>query len=206
VKPKEYVQKYRLGEPEATFNHQALIADLAIDFQSLIEYHQGTGDWHLNKFEVCVKDIRAKFDGIARKARGKLTDKQWNYFFATVVAPIREEMFGEEIRARKEQQARIRAERDAQRNFWKDQGRRVRERLFEEFFYAHILKALAAEIAVPTESFQALGLPDTAGKDEVKVAYRELAHKHHPDKGGNVAKFREVTEAKNRCMAYLESK
>lgn len=206
MKPKEYVRKYKLGDPEAKFNHQALIADLAIDFQSLIEYHQGTGDWHLNKFEVCVKDIRAKFDGISRKARGKLTDKQWNYFFATVVAPIREEMFGDELRARKAERDQARAVRDAKRNFWRNHDRAVRERLFEDFFYARILAALAAEIAVPTDSFTALGLPDTAGKDEVKVAYRELAHKHHPDKGGNVTMFRQVTEAKNRCMAYLEGR
>jgi DnaJ-class molecular chaperone len=63
-----------------------------------------------------------------------------------------------------------------------------------------------SELAVPTESFRDLGLPDTAGKDEVKVAYRELAHKYHPDKGGNVALFRQATEAKNRCMAYLENR
>ncbi len=41
-----------------------------------------------------------------------------------------------------------------------------------------------------------LGIPRTATPDEVKKAYRKLAHEHHPDKKhGNEAKFKEVNEA-----------
>ncbi len=41
-----------------------------------------------------------------------------------------------------------------------------------------------------------LGIPRTASADEVKKAYRKLAHEHHPDKKtGNEAKFKEVNEA-----------
>src|SRR3989344_2592059 len=44
--------------------------------------------------------------------------------------------------------------------------------------------------------YQILGLDKKASKDEVKKAFRILAHKHHPDKkGGNEAKFKEINEA-----------
>lgn len=41
-----------------------------------------------------------------------------------------------------------------------------------------------------------LGVAKNASKDEIKKAYRRLAHKYHPDKkGGDDAKFKEVNEA-----------
>lgn len=44
--------------------------------------------------------------------------------------------------------------------------------------------------------YDILGIPKNATKDEIKKAYRKLAHQHHPDKqGGDEAKFKEVNEA-----------
>jgi len=41
-----------------------------------------------------------------------------------------------------------------------------------------------------------LGVEKKASKDDIKKAYRKLAHKHHPDKsGGSDDKFKEVSEA-----------
>ena len=41
-----------------------------------------------------------------------------------------------------------------------------------------------------------LGVPRTATQDEIKRAYRKLAHEYHPDKkGGNEEKFKEINEA-----------
>lgn len=41
-----------------------------------------------------------------------------------------------------------------------------------------------------------LGVPRAASQDEIKKAYRKLAHEHHPDKKtGDEAKFKEVNEA-----------
>ena len=44
--------------------------------------------------------------------------------------------------------------------------------------------------------YNILGVDKKASKDDIKKAFRKLAHKYHPDKsGGNEAKFKEVNEA-----------
>lgn len=44
--------------------------------------------------------------------------------------------------------------------------------------------------------YKILGIDKNASADEIKKAFRKLAHKYHPDKGcGNEAKFKEISEA-----------
>jgi curved DNA-binding protein len=43
--------------------------------------------------------------------------------------------------------------------------------------------------------YQTLGVNKDANADEIKRAYRRLASQHHPDKGGDVAKFQEIEQA-----------
>ncbi len=51
-------------------------------------------------------------------------------------------------------------------------------------------------MANPSKNYyDILGLDKKATQDDVKKAFRKLAQKHHPDKGGNEAKFKEITEA-----------
>jgi molecular chaperone DnaJ len=43
--------------------------------------------------------------------------------------------------------------------------------------------------------YKSLGVEKNASKEDIKRAFRKLAHEHHPDKGGNAEKFKEVSEA-----------
>ena len=43
--------------------------------------------------------------------------------------------------------------------------------------------------------YKILGVPRDASQEEIKKAYRRLAHKYHPDKGGDEKKFKEINEA-----------
>jgi len=43
--------------------------------------------------------------------------------------------------------------------------------------------------------YKILGVSRNASKDEIKRAFRKLAMEHHPDRGGNPEKFKEISEA-----------
>ncbi len=43
--------------------------------------------------------------------------------------------------------------------------------------------------------YSTLGVSKTATDDEIKKAFRRLAHEHHPDKGGDQKKFKDINEA-----------
>ena len=44
--------------------------------------------------------------------------------------------------------------------------------------------------------YNVLGIDKRASQDDIKKAFRKLAHKYHPDKGGtDESKFKEITEA-----------
>jgi curved DNA-binding protein len=43
--------------------------------------------------------------------------------------------------------------------------------------------------------YATLGVGENASQDEIKKAYRKLASKHHPDKGGDTAQFQKIEEA-----------
>jgi len=48
---------------------------------------------------------------------------------------------------------------------------------------------------VQKDYYQILGITKTASPEDIKKAYYKLAHKHHPDKGGDEKKFKEICEA-----------
>lgn len=45
------------------------------------------------------------------------------------------------------------------------------------------------------DPYKVLGLKSNASEDEVRKAYKKLSMKHHPDRGGDEAKFKEINEA-----------
>lgn len=46
-----------------------------------------------------------------------------------------------------------------------------------------------------TDHYKTLGVDRNANQDDIKKAYRKMAAQHHPDRGGDTAKFQEVQAA-----------
>ncbi len=60
-------------------------------------------------------------------------------------------------------------------------------------------------MASTPDYYKTLGVPRTATADEIKKAFRKLARKHHPDAGGDEAKFKELNEAYEVLSATTRS-
>lgn len=43
--------------------------------------------------------------------------------------------------------------------------------------------------------YEVLGIAKTANENEIRKAFKKLAIKHHPDRGGDAEKFKEVNAA-----------
>lgn len=62
--------------------------------------------------------------------------------------------------------------------------------MWKNFFNSYIISCMAKNY------YELLGVSKSASEDDIKTAFRKLAHKYHPDKkGGDEVKFKEVSEA-----------
>jgi molecular chaperone DnaJ len=50
-------------------------------------------------------------------------------------------------------------------------------------------------MATKRDYYEILGIPKNASPDEIKKSFRRAAVEHHPDRGGDEAKFKEINEA-----------
>ena len=151
------------------------------------------------RFENAVRALRTKWDAINNKTVGQLPDKLWNYFYATVIAKMRNELFPSEMERRQKEYE--------ERKKRQEEYRRFNDDIYSGFgfnFWDYLLGSLLTMDTCPVNSFETLGLSKDATSEEVNVAFRKLSMIHHPDKGGNNDKFIEIVEAKNKCLTYLK--
>jgi hypothetical protein len=203
MKTKEYVKKYNL-QSNKPFNHSHFVEDLTLDFMAQLELgRKGDGSYNIKGYENAINGIRQKWEGIHNKTIPGLPEKLWRYFYATVLAKIRNEMFPDEMARRK----RAKEEYEERKKFeygFDDMFENMFRDSWQDFIFDKILTSFAS--AAPVAEFQILGLESEASIEDVKVTYKTLAKTHHPDKGGKQEMFVKITTAKNKCLAYLNNK
>lgn len=196
MKPLDYQKKYNLLHG-TNFSHNEFVADLTQDFLALLEV--GNSFKNIKGFENAVRAIRMKWEGINKKTAGILPEKIWNFFYATVIVKMREDLFPSEMERRRREAEEKKRRREEYRR-WEDDMFSD----FDPFARFSFLASLFFKSLIPTESFEFLGLSTDATKEDVQLKYRELSKIYHPDKGGSQEKFIELTEAKNKCLAYIK--
>jgi len=203
MKTQEYVKKYKLNESDK-FNHSEFVSDLANDFVVLLELNKAEDN--IKGFENAQRAIRMKFDAINNKTVGQLGEKLWGYFFATVVVKLREEICPKDMLKRREinEQKKKDWEQRKKRYEWEQQEF---DNDFRQSFFNNFLSSLFKRQSAPLESFKVFDFHnDLVSVEDITKAYRKLVIKHHPDKGGKQEDFISITEAKNKCLQWLESK
>lgn len=210
MKPVEFITKHNLDRDN--FSHDHFIQDFTFEFMTLLEV--GKAKENIKGYDNAVRAIRAKWDAINKRVGGKMPEKLWSYFYATVVANMREEIFPEEMKKRREDAEKKRRFREENRRWQREENRRWQrewqrewgfESIFGDFFKEFLGRILNNVVEDPTEHFATLGISDSASAEEVKAAFRKKALEHHPDRGGDRKMFEKCVDAKNRILAFLES-
>ena len=211
MKPKQYIKKYNL-ETSAFFDRTAFVDDFMADFKTML------GAVHLSPvtFKNVVSDLEIKFRNIFNGSEVTLdaADKFWNYIFASQIVPIRNFYFPDWKKAMLDHKLKTDPDfkrryncwqmhqeedkffNDMMGNFWEDLLHR-----FES--YASQMNSLRyVKYEDVTAAKKTLGFSEKESPtvDEIKSRYRLLAMMTHPDKGGDDASFRALSEAKDFLM------
>jgi DnaJ-domain-containing protein 1 len=171
------------------------------DFSTLLMV--GKARENIKGYENAIRAMHTKMDAIKDQCNPTLkssVQKAWDIFYASIVAPMREDLFPKEMEKRRQEKA----ERERQREQWQSWRNYEAGYGWEDFmggFYNRIFRTVFTD-TIATQ-FKVLGLAITATVEDVKSAYRKLALLHHPDRGGDRAKFEEATEAKEKCLKYI---
>lgn len=89
--------------------------------------------------------------------------------------------------------AAIAATLEAMRAIERHGGAAILERAFTGF----------VALPSPTQPWQTLGLPDShATREQVEEAYRRLAMKHHPDRGGDANEMARINSARDMLLSH----
>ena len=89
--------------------------------------------------------------------------------------------------------------------------RSMRKQVFEEYLYAVFVQHTREESILPTtfqnpEILSFFGLPPHATVADIKKRFRELAHKYHPDKGGDPEQMIQLLEMYNKYRNHKQKR
>lgn len=197
MKTKEYLDKYNLHKGWNTKIQNEFISDMTSELEAQLMLNKAEDN--IRGFNNALRCLKMKWDSISNKIPYGIPEGLWNYFFATVVASLREQMCTREMKRQRE----IHEERQRRYEERKKMERDFMEEMYQS--YMNYWKNLLAHIvlaSMPMDSFEYLGLAVDATVDDIQKKFRELALKAHPDRGGSQEKFIELTNHRNRCLKW----
>lgn len=168
------------------------------DFIVLLEANKAIDN--IKGFDNALRCIKMKWDAVVNKTFGIFPEKLWNFFFATVISKLRDELCPREMKQRKDISEAKRKEWENRKNWEQEAFDSFWERVWSKNVILHVT-------SIPLEEFQLLDIKNIENitEQEIKSAYRELSKIHHPDKGGKQDIFVNLTNAKNKCLTYLNN-
>jgi hypothetical protein len=116
--------------------------------------------------------------------------------------PSPEELWKEQRRAREAREREFEARKAADPGAWAERQRRAAEatRKAIDDLEEQIRRLMAREQAPRLADALTLGLSLPCSPGEIRAAYRRLALRTHPDRGGSAEAFRRINEAYERLM------
>lgn len=119
MKPNEYIKKYSLDSLKLKgTDNEKFVADFHVDYEALLlSTLDKNGDANIKGYDQTVKVMRDKWDAIQRKTANSLNEGLWKFMYATIFAKVREELFPEEMKRRKE-------EKEQKQKEWEDRDRK----------------------------------------------------------------------------------
>lgn len=204
MKTKEYLNKYNLHKGWNTKIQNEFISDMTSEFEAQLMLNKAEDN--IRGFDNAVRCIRTKWDSISKKIPYGIPEKLWSYFFATVIAPLREQMCPKEMQRRRE----IREERQRRYEDRKKMEQDFTDKMYQAYmnYWKNYYKNLLAHIvlaSMPIDSFAYLGLAVDATVDDIQKKFRELALKAHPDRGGSQEAFTNLVSHKNNCLKWAST-
>lgn len=205
---KEYTKKYEFaprafGQAPRPFP-QEIYRDLMSELLIQLDFNKANDN--LAGFNNSVRVLRMKFDAISNKAYGLLDEKHWNYMFATMIVPLREQYCSREVAAlREKREARIR-ERE-EREAWEEAQTRAffGSFTFNPWDFVWAMFADRSKKPQPKEAYEIMGLDLDANLEELDEKYALLIRRHHPDnkETGDHDKCVAINQARADIKAYL---
>lgn len=150
----------------------------------------------VREYDVVISsNLQLRLDGLPRSGQAQPADPGVAVYWRDAG---RDRCMAIDLYSKVEQNiAALAATIDAMRAIERHGGASILDRAFTGF------TALPAPIVAGMSRpwWEVLGVPSTAGREEIQQAYRRLASEAHPDKGGTAERMAEINRARDEGLA-----
>lgn len=197
MKPKDYITEFKLDTQ--TPDIDGAMNQMRSDFMANVEFLELGSGLNITKFDNAVKQIKDKFDGVARRSTCAHM-LSWDIFENRVCNAVRKVRFAEYYAAKRRTEERLRRNRER----WQREQQADYTRMFNALFFGAIIRAAEDKI---TQAKVALGIDASAQltEDVIKSSFRDKVKGVHSDKSStaSVEDFQKVMEARDLLLSSM---